>query len=102
MTARLGTRAGIMMPEQTILRTASRSRLSQPAYTVAVTIKYYTHFLTRGAERASVDAHEWSGVVELRAPLGDQRARRELRDLLAVNFNLDSRDIRILQWARLH
>ncbi len=63
--------------------------------------KYYTHFLT-GAGRPQATAHEWSGVVELREPLRDRREIRELRALLAVNFNLDSEDIRILHWARLH
>ncbi|MHB1872424.1 MAG: hypothetical protein ACYCT1_16430 [Steroidobacteraceae bacterium] len=50
----------------------------------------------------SPSTHEWSGVVELREPLRDRREMRELRALLAVNFNLDSEDIRILHWARLH
>ena len=65
--------------------------------------KYYTHFLTSGVdERESRSTHEWSGVVELREPLRDRRELGELRSLLAVNFNLDSEDIRILHWARLH
>ncbi|MHB1540004.1 MAG: hypothetical protein ACYCUE_10950 [Steroidobacteraceae bacterium] len=64
--------------------------------------KYYTHFLTGGAGAEPVAAHEWSGVVELREPLRDRRELGELRVLLAVNFNLDSEDIRILHWARLH
>ena len=73
--------------------------------------KYYTHFLTGGAkasgkkpahELAHELAHEWSGVVELHRPLSSRRELRELRSLLALNFALDSEDIRILQWARLH
>ncbi len=65
--------------------------------------KYYTHFLTSGgAERESPATHEWSGVVELQEPLRDRRDAGELRSLLAVSFNLDSEDIRILHWARLH
>ena len=68
-----------------------------------VATKYYTHFLTGGdAVAESPSTHEWSGVVELRAPLRDRREIRELRALLAVNFNLESEDIRILHWARLH
>jgi uncharacterized protein YggU (UPF0235/DUF167 family) len=40
--------------------------------------------------------------VELREPLPQARANRELRALLAQSFDLDSDDIRILHWARLH
>ena len=65
--------------------------------------KYYTHFLTGGAQApGTAAAHEWSGVVELRQPLRISREMRELRSLLAMNFDLDSEDIRILHWARLH
>lgn len=66
-------------------------------------VKYYTHFLTGGGiEPESPMTHEWSGVVELLEPLRDRRELGELRSLLAVNFNLESEDIRILHWARLH
>jgi hypothetical protein len=68
-----------------------------------VAVKYYTHFLTGGGvEPQSPSTHEWSGVVELREPLRERRELGELRVLLAVNFNLESEDIRILHWARLH
>jgi hypothetical protein len=46
--------------------------------------------------------HEWSGVVELHHPLESTREVRQLRLLLALNFNMDSEDILILHWARLH
>ena len=66
--------------------------------------KYYTHFVTHGgtAHSAGSSGNEWSGVVELRQPLTHARANRELRVLLAQSFDLDSDDIRILHWARLH
>ena len=73
--------------------------------------KYYTHFVTHGGQAqthggkersASSGGNEWSGVVELRQPLTHARANRELRALLAQSFDLDSDDIRILHWARLH
>lgn len=65
--------------------------------------KYYAHFLTGGAKAPAVGvAHEWSGVVELHRPLESAREIRELRSLLALNFELDSEDILILHWARLH
>jgi len=69
-----------------------------------VATKYYTHFVTARA-RAHNPAHanEWSGVVELRHPLEHAGSgTRELRALLAQSFDLDSDDIKILHWARLH
>ena len=63
--------------------------------------KYFTHFVT-GADEARF-ASEWSGVVEVEEPLeGRKGAQRELRELLAESFELDSAEIRILHWARLH
>jgi hypothetical protein len=72
--------------------------------------KYYTHFLTAGATKpkalqpaqATPDSSEWSGVVELRSPLEQGGGTRELKALLAQSFDLDSEDIKILHWARLH
>jgi uncharacterized protein YggU (UPF0235/DUF167 family) len=68
-----------------------------------VATKYYTHFVTHPSKaRSAGSGNEWSGVVELREPLTQTRANRELRALLAQSFDLDSDDIRILHWARLH
>ncbi|MBV8877496.1 MAG: hypothetical protein JO158_07270 [Gammaproteobacteria bacterium] len=64
--------------------------------------KYYTHFVTHQDKAHNAAGNEWSGVVELRQPLTQARANRELRALLAQSFDLDSDDIRILHWARLH
>ena len=70
---------------------------------MTVTTKYYTHFVTHsGTPPGAGVGSEWSGVVELRQPLSTSRANRELRALLAQSFDLDSEDIRILHWARLH
>lgn len=63
-------------------------------------VKYYTHFVT--AAEAAMHASEWSGVVELLQPLADQSGSRELRRLLAQSFDLDSEDIKIIHWSRLH
>ena len=65
--------------------------------------KYYTHFVT-GVPRApsAISSNEWSGVVELRRPLDSGGGTRELRSLLAQSFDLDSEEIKILHWARLH
>ncbi|HVS77841.1 MAG TPA: hypothetical protein VHE11_12970 [Steroidobacteraceae bacterium] len=72
-------------------------------YAVIVATKYYTHFVT-GSLRApsAVPSNEWSGVVELRHPLESGGGTRELRSLLAQSFDLDSDEIKILHWARLH
>jgi uncharacterized protein YggU (UPF0235/DUF167 family) len=67
-----------------------------------VATKYYTHFVTDTGKTPSACSNEWSGVVELRQPLTSARANRELRALLAQSFDLDSDEIRILHWARLH
>jgi len=70
-----------------------------------VAAKYYTHFVTpvgRAQSAGAGSGSEWSGVVELQQPLSSVRANRELRALLAQSFDLDSDDIRILHWARLH
>jgi hypothetical protein len=65
--------------------------------------KYYTHFVTATARtKPRPESSEWSGVVELRHPLGHTAGTRELRSLLAQSFDLNSDDIRILHWARLH
>jgi len=75
-------------------------RTTTNLWTVAT--KYYTHFVTSRARQTAPNASEWSGVVELRHPLEHKGGTRELRALLAQSFDLDSDEIRILHWARLH
>lgn len=78
-------------------------RGAAPLISFTVATKYYTHFVTARAKAQSVvNANEWSGVVELRHPLEHLGGTRELRALLAQSFDLDSDDIKILHWARLH
>jgi hypothetical protein len=68
---------------------------------IPMATKYFIHFVT-GADQARF-ASEWSGVVELTRPLeGRKGAQRELREMIAENFALDSAEIRILHGARLH
>ena len=81
----------------------NHGRLQSPGTTLStVATKYYTHFVTGSVPAAAASASEWSGVVELRHPLEHVRGTRELRSLLAQSFDLDSEDIKILHWARLH
>ena len=86
-----------------VLWNISRSRRRVATSLQAVAAKYYTHFVTAGVKpRRKPDASEWSGVVELRQPLERQSGIKELRLLLAQSFDLESEDIKILHWARLH
>ncbi len=62
--------------------------------------RYYAHFVADTSEPQVCG--EYSGVVELELPLRPQRELRELRALLARNFQLAAEDIRILNWATLH
>jgi hypothetical protein len=64
-----------------------------------MSVKYYTHFLMQ--ERAPKGLSEFRGVVEVNRmlPRGDVR---EAATVLARNFECDSKDIKILQWSRLH
>ena len=62
-------------------------------------IKYYTHFLVQ--ERTPKGMSEFRGVVEVSRtlPRGDVK---EAAAVLARNFECESRDIKVLQWSRLH
>lgn len=62
--------------------------------------KYYAHFVADAPDMTR--SGEYTGVVELEMPLRRHRETRELRSVLARNFDLHSEDIRILHWARLH
>jgi len=68
-----------------------------------MSVKYYTHFLMQEhkAEAIAQGLSEFRGVVEV-----NRRMRRgdfkEAATVLARNFECDVRDIKILQWSRLH
>ncbi len=86
-----------------VLWAISRTSRDCSNYSVTVATKYYTHFVTSRAQvPTAANANEWSGVVELRHPLEHVGGTKELRALLAQSFDLDSDDIKILHWARLH
>lgn len=68
---------------------------------VSVSIKYYAHFLVDEPDPRGLQ--EYRGVVELDAL--PRRSGRELRDvafIIARNMGRQSRDVKVLQWARLH
>jgi len=64
-----------------------------------MSVKYYTHFLMQ--ERPPQGMSEFRGVVEVNRvmPRGDSR---EATMVLARNFECETRDIKVLQWSRLH
>lgn len=68
-----------------------------------MSVKYYTHFLMqeRKPEDAARNMSEFRGVVEVNRCMrrGDFR---EAAMVLARNFEVDVRDIKVLQWSRLH
>ncbi len=65
-----------------------------------MTSKYYAHFVAESPSAGG--SGEYTGVVEMKTPLRKNRETRELRSVLARNFDLSTDEIRILQWARLH
>ena len=86
-----------------VLWNASRPQIDAATTLSHVAARYYTHFVTATAQIPfQADASEWSGVVELRCALEPSGGTRELCALLAQSFDLNSEDIKILHWARLH
>ncbi|HVY23954.1 MAG TPA: hypothetical protein VG962_11450 [Steroidobacteraceae bacterium] len=66
-----------------------------------MSVKYYTHFLMQEHLPQAQGLSEFRGVVEVNKvmPRGDMR---EAAMVLARNFECDTRDIKVLQWSRLH
>jgi hypothetical protein len=62
-------------------------------------IKYYTHFLLR--EQTPRGMSEFRGVVEVSRVLA-RNDMKEAATVLAKNFECESKDIKVLQWSRLH
>jgi hypothetical protein len=60
--------------------------------------KYYTHFVM--SRRPT--ANEFTGVVELTCPPRRGYNLREVATILAKSLHVQSADIRILHWSRLH
>jgi len=64
-----------------------------------MSIKYYTHFLMQ--EHSPKGVSEFRGIVELNRVLVHDDLK-EAAAVLARNFECDTRDIKVLQWSRLH
>ncbi|MFO1406268.1 MAG: hypothetical protein U1F08_01910 [Steroidobacteraceae bacterium] len=65
-----------------------------------MSFKYYAHFLVEEPDPRGLQ--EYRGVVELdgRPPSG--RELREASRIIAHNMGLAAREVKVLQWARLH
>jgi hypothetical protein len=63
-------------------------------------IKYYTHFVLTGDAVEGSD-QEFSGIVEVNQATEQVFETREIEALLASNFDLQSSDVRLINWARL-
>ena len=62
--------------------------------------KYYTRFLLQAVDASEVD--EYSGVVELQASNQAILEAKEIEAMLASSFDLDSEQVRLLNWSPLH
>ncbi len=73
---------------------------SPGAYIDPMSAKYYTQFILTDAEYR--DGNEFSGVVELSHPMDSDSDKRDIEAVLARNFDLDSSDVKLVSWSRLH
>ena len=64
-------------------------------------VKYYTHFVLTG-EAEEGTRQEFSGVVEVNQTTERRFEPQEIEALLAKNFDLDSNDVCLINWSRLH
>ena len=62
--------------------------------------KYYASFLLQDThcERCS----EFSGVVEVERARQTPFTLREVEELLARNFQVETEDVKVIHWSRLH
>ncbi len=66
-----------------------------------MTIKYYAHFLVDEPDPRGLQ--EYRGVVELDGqPRRGSRELREVALIIARNMGRQLREVKVLQWARLH
>jgi len=65
-----------------------------------MSIKYYAHFLVEEPEPASLQ--EYRGIVELDRKPARGKGLKEATTLIARNFGCRTREVKVLQWARLH
>ena len=62
--------------------------------------KYYTQFKLTDANYRG--GNEFSGVVELSRPMGQDSDVSDIEAVLAKNFDLQISSVRLVSWSRLH
>jgi hypothetical protein len=65
-----------------------------------MSIKYYAHFLVDEPDPRGLQ--EYRGVVELDGPPRADRELREATRIIAHNMGIAAREVKVLQWSRLH
>ena len=64
-----------------------------------MSIKFYTRFVMSGQPQK---ASEYTGVVELTRPPRRGYKLRDVASILARSLDVETANIRILHWSRLH
>ena len=62
--------------------------------------KYYTRFLLQTVDEAEAD--EYSGVVEVKSEPNTVLEPRQIEQLLASSFDLETEQVQLLNWSPLH
>ena len=62
--------------------------------------KYYTQFILTDAKFRG--GNEFSGIVELSQPMDGDSDTRDIEAVLARNFDLNQREVKLVSWSRLH
>ena len=62
--------------------------------------KYYTQFKLTDANYRG--GNEFSGVVELSRPMGQDSDVSDIEAVLAKNFDLQINSVQLVSWSRLH
>ena len=65
-----------------------------------MTAKYYTQFILTDTQYRG--GNEFSGVVELSQPMEGDTETRDIEAALARNFDLNTSNVKLVSWSRLH
>ena len=65
-----------------------------------MSIKYYAHFLVDEPDPRGLQ--EYRGIVELDGQPRNGRGLREASRIIARNMGRQAREVKVLQWARVH
>jgi len=62
--------------------------------------KYYTQFILTDADYRG--DNEFCGVVELNCTMAQDSDRQDIEAILARNFDLQKKAVKLVSWSRLH